>query len=345
MMSRTRFALLLVLGCSEQEQSDTTGATTPVETTHSAMPPQTAPTTEPTTSLTETETDTGQPPYTAPTTDTITPLLSTDDIEQGINEAIAVLLAIDPLTLHTAYSAQFDVMDGECLYFYDYYLEDYDQYYWADTCETAEGTSFNGYLVSYDWDGSQVSGPLTYDYRRYLSGVAKIEDPGGNTLEISGYSSFYEYNDDIYGARVVAHSALGDFRWSGPDVPDSWLDDNLSIVLSQYGQYWQTEGVYMSTSASLSGMTGTVNAIDIENAVLYSEGLGSPCAIEPANRVSVRDSDGEWYDIDFQGTHYWGGAVFAPHCDGCGQASYRGEFIGDVCPDFSPLLEWEDRPW
>ena len=59
----------------------------------------------------------------------------------------------------------------------------------------------------------------------------------------------------------------------------------------------------------------------------------------------MRDSEGEWYDVNFQGPPYQGARVLPNDCDGCGQVYYRGELLGEVCPDFSILTDWEDRPW
>ena len=42
---------------------------------------------------------------------------------------------------------------------------------------------------------------------------------------------------------------------------------------------------------------------------------------------------------------FGGAPVFSPDCNGCCQVNYRGEDLGEVCPDFSGLTYWEGRPW
>ena len=59
-------------------------------------------------------------------------------------------------------------------------------------------------------------------------------------------------------------------------------------------------------------------------------------------QMSVRDTHGYWYELKFDVSSDW---ELMGECDGCGQLSHKGENIGEVCLDFSSVLEWEDRPW
>ena len=61
--------------------------------------------------------------------------------------------------------------------------------------------------------------------------------------------------------------------------------------------------------------------------------------------MSVRDLDGDWYDVVFDGPTDWGADSDPDLCDGCGEAYFRGEDVGAVCPDFSGLNGWEGTPW
>ena len=79
--------------------------------------------------------------------------------------------------------------------------------------------------------------------------------------------------------------------------------------------------------------------------MIYSNELGSECDLEPYGTISVRDNDGNWVDVVFDGPAYWGAWAFQPHCDGCGMAYFRGEEVGPTCIDFSSWLEWENLSW
>jgi hypothetical protein len=61
--------------------------------------------------------------------------------------------------------------------------------------------------------------------------------------------------------------------------------------------------------------------------------------------VSLRDSDGNWYDVVFDGPILYDDVIDPAVCDGCGEAWYRGEPMGTVCADFNALVDWEVSPW
>jgi hypothetical protein len=73
---------------------------------------------------------------------------------------------------------------------------------------------------------------------------------------------------------------------------------------------------------------------------MLSTASGSECSSEPGGTVSVRDAEGEWYDVTFQGPVSGSSTSFPAECDGCGEVWFRGAPIGDVCPDLSTLQTW-----
>jgi hypothetical protein len=103
-----------------------------------------------------------------------------------------------------------------------------------------------------------------------------------------------------------------------------------------YSVYW---------NASVSGLTGELSAVRLNNIYMYSENLGSMCGIEPSGSIAVRDYAGNWYEAEFDGPKYYGAGTFPPDCDSCGRVYWRGELLGTVCPDFGLLVDWEERPW
>lgn len=285
--------------------------------------------------------------------DTVEPLLSVDDVTLGIEVGIATALSVDPATLHQTYAnliatayANVTYDEDDCPYYYDYYLEDYGYFYWYDTCTAPDDTSFSGYALSYDYSGLD-SYPYYYPNYAYLSGNGSVTDPKGYTLDMAGYSYIYEY--EYYGSYFNYHSGYtyGNFSYDNPDYAGTWLGQNLSVNLTFYAYQYNNDpaSVVNQITGSLSGMSGDVNTIVLTDTYFYTAALGSNCEAEPSGTISVRDADGEWYDVYFQGPPYSGATVFPPDCDGCGQVYFRGEYLGESCPDFSILSSWEGRPW
>jgi hypothetical protein len=56
--------------------------------------------------------------------------------------------------------------------------------------------------------------------------------------------------------------------------------------------------------------------------------------------LSVLDTDGNWFDLQFGGTSTGDAFSDEETCDGCAQAWYQGVNMGSVCPDFEPLWAW-----
>ena len=126
----------------------------------------------------------------------------------------------------------------------------------------------------------------------------------------------------------------------------TWLAGDVAMAMSSYSFYNQSNGgKYIYFDGSVSDPGGTLSGVYMSELLMANADGGSDCVLEPAGLVSVRDHDGNWYDVEFHGSPYWGASVFPLECDGCGEAWYRGEYLGEVCPDFTPLTDWEESPW
>jgi len=275
-------------------------------------------------------------------------LLSAGEIEESIREVLEVVVWTNPMELTAFYEdARLDGGDDDCPYYYkDEGGENYYGYdYWYDSCTADSGSTFSGYAWSYYYEPYD-SGSYIYDDQAYLSSYGSITDRLGNVMDLSG--SFYHYS---YGYRNSATRygyayLIGDARWSSEEAEGSWLASEYSLNLTySWGYYPSEPGYYIDLSGSISGLTGDTNAALFEGFYLGSASVGSDCELEPSGTLSVRDGDGEWYHVEFQGPAWSGAPVFSPECDGCGDAFYRGELLGEVCPDFSPITQWERRPW
>jgi hypothetical protein len=215
------------------------------------------------------------------------------------------------------------------------------------------GASFSGYVYSYDF-GSYIDSSETYDYAgyAYYSGSSKVVDSQGHTFLGAGYSSYYERTHISGGDSYFYNSLTGNFRTDNPAYSDSWLDRDLNVSLYVYGTRYAADGygsiegsVSVYYSASMSGLVGEINAVRLDEVYIYPETEGSMCDLEPAGLIALRDEAGSWYEVEFDGPKYAGAGAFPPDCDGCGRVYFRGELLGEVCPDFSRIQHWEARAW
>ena len=284
----------------------------------------------------------------------IEPVLTLAEVEAGISLAIDAVQAIDPAPLHALYLQVQSDGDSSCPHYDEEYALDYpDREYWRDACVVTAGASFSGYAYSYDF-GSYIDSSETYDYTgyAYYNGSAKVVDGQGYTFMGAGYSSYYERLRIDGGYSQFYNSLVGNFRSDNPIYADTWLARDLNISLYVYGTRYEEDGygsidgsasVYYN--ASMSGIEGDINAVRLDEVYIYPETEGSMCDLEPAGAISLRDEAGNWYEVEFDGPKYSGAGAFPPDCDGCGRVYFRGELLGEVCPDFSAIQHWEARPW
>lgn len=275
------------------------------------------------------------------------PALTADQIASGIESAIDVAFTIDPALLFDATASIWSGRDdGDCPYYYPEYLELYNEYIWTDSCTAASGNAFSGSAYYYAWDGRYSYYYGTYDRYDYFYGDASLSRADGQTLDASGTAYYYDFDGLDYSGYREPYSLLqGAFDWTGPEYAGTWLAASYTLDLYTVGLEYSTGGRSIVLDGSLGGLSGEVNAVTFGS--LYSENLtlGTTCVTEPGGTISVRDNEGGWYDVHFDGPAFHGASVFPAACDGCGDAWWRGQYVGQVCPDFAALLGWEGRPW
>jgi len=271
-------------------------------------------------------------------------LLSLGEIEQGLFDVFDALTWMDPGLFHDTFDSLQALGDGTCPA-YTYTLDEDGVDYWYDYCTATTGTAFYGYFYGYFYT-PYTDGFYVYDDLSYFQGDARMVDADGNTMEASGYAYYQDYVYTYSGTRSTYGYLYGDFRWDGPGSEGTWLASELSMGLDVSSSYVIATGSRnVSFSGSFSGIDGVVDSAYLDDFILFDAAAGSDCEIEPAGTVSVRDDSGNWYDVEFQGSPYWGASVFPLDCDGCGQVYQRGDHLGDVCPDITPLQTWVNSPW
>ncbi len=264
--------------------------------------------------------------------------LTAAELEGAIEGAVALSLTLNAGPIFPAYEAAMAGAEDACPAWYDYQ----GSQYWYDTCTATTGAHYSGYsffqsYVDYDaGDGNLYNGNSVY-------GVARIVTPDGYTYEAGGSAT----NLVATGPGYVYFSSqvAGAFAWDGPEAAGTWLETGVSPDITLLGYVVADAGNYVMIDGGLSGLGGELDTVVFDAVVLYDAGLGSPCPTEPGGVVSVRDPGGSWYDVVFDGPSDYGVEADADLCDGCGAAFFRGEPLGEVCVDFTTLLDWEVSPW
>lgn len=274
------------------------------------------------------------------------PELSPAQVGEAIEAAIAAIRGMNPNDIADAYESVWALRDdGVCPYYYPEYLELYDQYIWYDSCTASSGATFDGYgyyTAYHDYVGSY------YTYDRYFSlygSPVNLTLPNGETLTGSGTAYTYDIDYWGYGYRASNATIQGTWRWDGATWADSWLGDGVSIDIEFTGTQYLSGATYTSINGSLADINEQITAVNFDRLYLMNEAAGTSCSAEPGGTIRIRDAAGSWYDVTFSGPAYSGAPSFPAYCDGCVDVWWRGENLGETCPDTSGLVNWEGRPW
>jgi hypothetical protein len=269
--------------------------------------------------------------------------LSPEEVSEGVRSTVAEVLAMDPAFIFDAQTTALAGADSDCPYIYDDYIDLYGYYYWYDTCDTESGGSFDGYSY-YNLIRNVDYGSYVYNNYGYFYGLSDVSTPKGERFEQTGYAYYYDVDYVDSGYRYNAWDIQGDFIWTGDTYGDTWLGQDISMVFSGSAYRYGYGGALISMNGTIGGLDGAFDAVSFTDLFAINETAGGTCN-EPGGTISIRDTAGEWYDVEFQGPAYWGAENFPPLCDGCGDIYNRGVYLGQACPDLSGLLDWKGRPW
>ncbi|MDP6932103.1 MAG: hypothetical protein QGG40_04265 [Myxococcota bacterium] len=270
------------------------------------------------------------------------PSFDAESVSEAVTATVQTLLTINATPLLQAYHLGMDQSDEGCPTYYD--ADDLDL--WLDDCTAESGASFDGYMYHAEYEDYEASDGVVSDGEAF-AGVARITDSDGYTFDASGTVSELigvgTNDEDVFQLTVS-----GSFSWDHPGAESTWLADGLSPDLSLYAAHYDSGGLQgngMYITGGFSGLTGEVTTVYLDEVLIVDELLGTNCEDEPSGTISVRDQDGYWYDVMFDGPTFEEFEVDEETCDGCGSAWFRGEYVGDACVDFSPWLEWDGTPW
>lgn len=267
---------------------------------------------------------------------------SASEVEAALGEAISLAMSLTGQPVFPAYFAVMEGADDACPNYY----ESEGNVYWYDVCTSEQGTAFNGYSFYYYYDHYYI-GDEAYTGDA-LFGVAQVQDDDGHLFQAGGTA--YDLIVEGDGYQYWYSVAQGGFSYDGREANGTWLEDGLAPDMLQYVYYVPSvdaRGYVMQ--GSVSGLTGGFSAAVFDGIQILDEVLGqyfgANCSEEPGGIVSMRDEAGNWYDILFDGPSNASATTPEGMCDGCGEAFFRGESVGQVCVDFTVLNAWTGAPW
>ncbi|MGC6508188.1 MAG: hypothetical protein ACON4U_07205 [Myxococcota bacterium] len=217
-----------------------------------------------------------------------------------------------------------------------YYTND-ENPYWADQCTSTAGAEFQGYgtSVSYEEmlleDGTISSGSHYY-------GEGYLVSSSGVQLEIEGGLAS---TDNIGEDGTYFHTRYLDGQVYNASSLD-WTGWN-------YGPRFQLTGARNPESGhqfffGAAELETETTAVFIDQLVMIND-IYNLCTLEPGATINVFTESSGWLTIDFHGPTFETWETDMSLCDGCGQVSQLGSSLGEVCIDFSDLINWENNPW
>jgi hypothetical protein len=291
-------------------------------------------------------------------------------ISQQVGLAISEVLTLDPLELFSSYDAERTSLgdtpaavdgdpDGTC--------PDYDvalinststpqEFAWdaGDGCDAPSGARFQGNanggraLNFVDPDDATVQILDAY----FLDSSSRIFEPGGVTRFDLSIGMNYTESAPVaaLGDRAIRSSIDGSAFWNGNGSGNVWLSTLYSLDLDVDADVFTNGNKRIELDGIVSGLSnsGTLSAI-IFNDIEFAIGPLT-CQLEPAGNMLVRDNNGYWYEMNFQGSrNVTDDEVNDPECDGIGTFSILDTLLPDpqptVNPNFTSLSSWGGRPW
>ncbi|HWB77112.1 MAG TPA: hypothetical protein VG755_19220 [Nannocystaceae bacterium] len=275
------------------------------------------------------------------------PALSREQVGAAATAGLRAFTSLQPQTVVDLYRA-IAVHDDECPEEFEEIVENGTtaQTWYTDGCTTAAGVQFAGggrieIYTRTEEPGYDVTGAILNAEGASLSVVAA----DGRSLTLSGYVAWQHGTSEdstdssleIYGhALADAASAAG----------NPLLDGSISVQGYMYSYAGEGSKEIGGEGAISGARIGDARAFSFAGIGVYSDG----CTAEPMGTVSVRDVNGFWHDIAFDGIVMVDEepTFDAAACDGCGEYLAAGEPDGEACVaagELAQLLAWEEFAW
>lgn len=291
-------------------------------------------------------------PYIYEVEEGVSPSLDVGDVELALSEVMGTLLTLNGAPAVDAYFLAMAGQQGDCP---DYY-ENNGNVYWYDYCYADDGSSFSGYGFGYLYE-DYLEGNYFYNGGTVFT-VAEVTTADGSTFSGGGSAQNLHLISDVESEGVALYheawssSVSGAFGYDGPEGQGTWMDSDLNpdlqiiaYLVPESDLYPNYFGHQIQIQGGVGGFVGEVSAVVADNFTVWSGGMNL-CPEEPMGMLSVRDTEGIWYDVLFDNVNQDAGETVDPaECDGCGTVYVQGEAQGQACVDTTLLTDWTVTPW
>ena len=271
-------------------------------------------------------------PYIVADTDPVMPTTDAATLAEGMTEALMALFAFDLNPIETGYTQVMAEADEDC----PIWAIDGESVYWYASCTSDLGTSFNGYGTLVDYatlppeDGIHFSGTM-------LNTIATISSFEGEHFSGGGAAfNIQATNNDGY--ELAYMGTDGGFEWSGPEAEGSWMRAATSLDFIALMEQ-NSEHKVLQIEGTISGLSA-VDAVVFSGLTAVNTILPDGCGPEPHGMVAIRDIEGHWFDLEFQGMDDQGALDTTNGCDQCATAWFEGRPLFEVCPVMDLLYAW-----
>ena len=264
--------------------------------------------------------------------------LDFSQVNQSLSMALSNILSFNASTPLAIYSEAMLQSEPHCPSFYEYDGNSY----WFAACETEMGTAFDGYSFFNAYEQTDYFQNGTLFDIDVLNGAATIFGDAG--LSHWGGSASLGEGLTEEGAEAFVSILSGTFYFEGDVSP--WWQQGRSLNLVQYHVLHPLPNDQSFQQVYLNGSVPTdfpgLSAVEFIEVLSLRDHPYVSCDLEPLGQLRFRTSEGIWVDVKFDVGQDW--SMTGP-CDGCGTAFIDQEPIGQICPDFSGLFNWTERPW
>jgi len=310
----------------------------------------------------KTPADTNPPPFGSDTGYGVAPIgepgLDLAGVESALDEGVRLVRSLDPADLLDLMDQLLSQQDqGVCPSFTETDADYYDLGRPQEVCTASSDAVFQVDLRYMRDEEGQDGASYLYENALVVGG-SRIVDSAGEALD---FSLKFTHTDRVIstGNRKIAGQWFGVSTWSGATAGE-WLGGASSVGLEYM---WVTEtdsttAAAFTAQGGISGLQGTVAdtvifsgvfgqeyPADVLGFTLASASFQSQCEEEPHGSVSIRTRENEWYEVRFDGPVLAQPVESPAECDGCGTVWFRGESMGEICPDMAMFLDWQGRPW
>lgn len=248
----------------------------------------------------------------------VTPVLASMDHVADLWDPACVQFI--PRAVGTLYNAACDLDDD---------VQVFGQTLWQPTLTGTTGSERNaaidaalarsGLPAAVSTDRAALTGPFV--------GGDMFARRGATTLmQLNGW---FEHNLGRLGDVEVDGLVLDGSVHDADATPDSWVGRDVAPENLTLTAIWFDDGeVAYDVNGAVGGLSGPGTVVDLTAVVWHTAG----CADEPDGRIALRDVDGVWTEVTFDG---------ASACDGCGTVEVPGYDAAQVCvaaPDLRTLL-------